>query len=102
QIGEMYHRCHGLSVLAVRIGWLPRDRRALEHIGRNGANPAYLSHLDAQRFFINTVEAEDVGFHTLYAVSAPPSGKARFDLETPRRVIGYEPASHYPDGWVDE
>lgn len=96
--GEMYARLHGISVLAVRIGWFLRTREDADKLGRIGAHKAYLSHNDAGRFFIRALEADWQGYHTVYALSRSPDDRPRFDPEPARRVIGYEAQDLFPAG----
>ena len=101
QWGRMYHARHGLSVIAVRIGWLPRKAEMVERIAKSDvARRIYLSRNDAGRFFRLCVEAKDVGYEVLYAASKadPPV----LDPEPARRAIGYEPADTFPQGLLFE
>ena len=96
QMGEMYARCYGMSVLAVRIGWLVRNREeALAMMGRPRPE-LYLSANDAGRFFRCAVEAKEAGFAVVYAMSAGAAGA--FDLEPSRQLLGYIPEDHWPSG----
>jgi uronate dehydrogenase len=96
QMGEMYARRFGLSVLAVRIAWLVRNgeeaRRMLQHVRPE----LYLSAHDAGRLFALAVEAKDIGFEVVYATSI--GGEARFDMEPARRLLGYEAQDRWPEG----
>ena len=98
--GEMYSRLHDLPVLAVRIGWFPRNPGEAAQIrdGDEGGSKVYLSHDDAGRFFVRALEAEWAGYHTVYAVSRAGDGRPRFDPDPARRVVGYEPQDVFPDG----
>jgi hypothetical protein len=42
------------------------------------------------------VEAERVDFAVLFAIG--PDGQDVFDLETPRRLLGYTPQDAWPNG----
>jgi uronate dehydrogenase len=96
-MGEMYARCYGLSVIAARIGWMTRNKREAQKLDHHHAHDSYLSPRDTGRFFAAAVEAEVAGFHILYAVSRPRD-RVRVDLETAKRVIGYEPLDAFPEG----
>lgn len=99
--GEMYARMYDLSVVNVRIGWLPRDTEGANVLRDSqwGAD-FFFSHADAQRFYERVVESptplpgEAV---TVFAVSRP-TFKQRLDPELPREVLGYEPQDKWPDG----
>ncbi|MEX0655499.1 MAG: NAD(P)-dependent oxidoreductase [Phycisphaeraceae bacterium] len=97
QMGEMYARTYEMSVIAARIGWLPRNPADAARLARRGAEEAYLSWNDAGRFFADAVEAEGVTYAVLFAVSAG-NGKQWYDRETPRQVIGYEARDRFPAG----
>jgi hypothetical protein len=57
QMAEMYARAYGMSCVAVRIGWCPRDTGEAIELARKGGIPAFLSHADAGRFFALATEA---------------------------------------------
>lgn len=100
QMGEMYARCYGLQVIAARLGWLPRSPA---HHDELQASPAgkdvFLSHEDAGRFFAACVNAQlNPGqFEILFATSRAVRN-TRVDLETTRRIVGYEPQDTWPQG----
>jgi uronate dehydrogenase len=97
QMGEMYARCFGRSVLAVRIGWVVRHPETdLCKRSRHAKVPVYLSDRDAGRFFVRAVEAKDIGFAVVYAVGR--GGLDRFDMEPARRLLGFEPEDEWPEG----
>jgi uronate dehydrogenase len=98
--GEMYARLHGMSVIAARIGWLPRTVKRALRVPEVEATDIYLSDRDAGRFFTCAVEAElePHAFHVLYAVSRP-AGEPRVDAAVAHRVIGYGPQDTYPEGY---
>ncbi len=99
--GEMYARVHNLSVVNVRIAWLPRNTEEAEQLRKSewGVD-FFFSHADAQRFYERVVESptplpgEAV---TVFAVSRPTI-KQRLDPELPREVLGYEPQDKWPEG----
>ena len=96
-LGQMYARKHELSVLAIRIGWFTRNHKEVEHMAAHpGARRSYLSHRDAGRFFLRAVEAENISFEVLFAVSREAQGHV--ELEASRRVLGYEPQNVFPQG----
>ena len=99
--GDMMVRNHNLSVINVRIGWLPRDPEYAQRLfnSDDGVN-IYLSHNDAQRFFERCVESETPGpgqSVTLFATSKPLH-RTRLDLESARVAIGYIPQNSWPEG----
>ena len=99
-IGEMYARVYGLSVVAARLGWLPRSKpHAAELLASTLGTDVYLSHTDAGRFFTACVEAElpPARFEVLFATSKP-ADKPRIDLTRTKDVLGYQPQDTWPAG----
>jgi len=100
-MGDMYARVHNLSVINVRIGWLPRNRGEAERLAQSGMGKnVFFSHEDAKLFHERCVEATNPApgeCVTLFATSIPAE-KARLDLELARDVIGYEPQDVWPQG----
>jgi NAD(P)-dependent dehydrogenase (short-subunit alcohol dehydrogenase family) len=101
--GEMYARKHGLTVLMVRIGWLPRTVERALKVPKADAEDIYLSDRDAGRFFTAAVRAtlEPGSYHILYAVSRP-GGPPRVDPSIAEERIGYTPVDVYPEGYETE
>lgn len=99
--GDMYARVHDISVLSVRIGWLPRNREEAAQLLANPIGPdVFFSHEDAKRFHACCVEAEQPApgeSHILFATSRPAQ-RPRLDLQTAREVIGYTPQDTWPEG----
>lgn len=99
-LGEMYARVYEMSVIAARLGWLPRSK---EHAEELLASPfgtdLYLSHGDAGRFFLACVEADlaPERFAALFATSKP-AGQERIDISATERVVGYRPGDKWPEG----
>jgi uronate dehydrogenase len=81
-LGSFYADRHGLSVACVRIGsCFPRP-------GSERMLSTWLSPDDAVRLFHALLVAPDLGFETVYGISANTRGW--WDLE-PARRLGYEP-----------
>lgn len=99
RMGEMYARCYEMSVIASRIGWLPRNATDADRLSRHGGGNTYLSPGDAGRFHADAVEADlpDGTFITLYAVSKPAK-EQRVEIEPATRLIGYQPRDVWPEG----
>ena len=99
-IGEMYARVYGLSVIAARLGWLPRSKpHAEELLASPVGTDVYLSHTDAGRFFTACVETDLASsrFEILFATSKP-ARKARIDLGRTTEVLGFAPQDVWPEG----
>ena len=97
--GQAYARSYGMAVIAVRLGWCPRNR---EHLAELTATPrghnTYLSPGDAGRFFVRAMEAPlGPGFTVLF-VTSRPAHKAIFDPDPAKRLLGWEPSDQWPTG----
>ena len=84
---------HGISVIALRIGWCqqtPGNRPNSMTRWGNWGQEMWLSDRDYCQIMEKAIEAELVGFAVLNAMSDNPG--ARWDLSETRRVLGYRPA----------
>jgi len=91
ELGKMYAREHGMSIVCIRLGWfphLPIDPEALRR-----QRITVLGVGDCGRLFTRAVEADGVEFGVVNGFSR--DGGARFDLEPGRRLIGYEPQDDF-------
>lgn len=99
-LGEMYARIYGMSVIAARLGWLPRSKEhAQELLASPFGTDVYLSHGDAGRFFLAGIEADLAPgrFEALY-VTSKPVGQAKVDISATEELLGYEPQDRWPEG----
>lgn len=99
--GDMYARCHNISVICVRIGWLPRNPREAANVAASRVGPdIFFSHEDAKRFHERCVESENPprGESVILFATSKPRSIARYDLEPARQIIGYEPQDVWPEG----
>ena len=99
--GDMYARVHNLSVISVRIGWLPRNTGEARRLAASPRGPdTFFSHRDSNRFFALCVESPNPppGTSVILQAASRPVGMARMDLEPARRVIGYVPQDTWPEG----
>ena len=99
--GDMYARVHNLSVISVRIGWLPRNPDEAERLQASVIGPdVFLSHNDSNRFHTCCVESPTPlpGESVILHASSKPAVSERMELEPARRVIGYEPQDTWPEG----
>lgn len=101
EMGAMYARVHGLSVVNVRIGWLPRNPDEADRLKAHEIGPdCFFSHADAQRFYERVVESPRPGpgeAVTVFATSIPAHIE-RMDLSGAREILGYEPRDVWPNG----
>jgi nucleoside-diphosphate-sugar epimerase len=97
--GRAYAEAHGISVVAVRLGWCPRNAAHVEELsGIDWAKDVYLSPADAGRFFGCAVEAPaDIHFAVVYACSRPLC-REYYDTRPARELLGYEPRDQWPEG----
>ncbi len=100
--GRAFAAQYGITVIAVRLGWCPRDRAQVEELGKTDWGPdVYFSPGDAGRFFACAVEAPaSLRFEVVYAHSIPLS-RAVYDPSPARELLGYEPRDTWPQGVED-
>ena len=114
QLGEMYSRVFGLSVVLARIGWFVRNEAeaeamwqaesgALDGLEAGSGFSVYLSHDDAGRFYQGCVETAPNGAAaaageciTTFVTSRQPT--PRLDIEPAARLLGFEPVDTFPEG----
>jgi uronate dehydrogenase len=99
-IGEAYAKQGFFSVIAIRLGFCPRDKTHIEMISSSERDQdVYLSPGDAGRFFDCCVKADrPVGsFDVVYAASKPLH-QLRFDMEPAKRILGFEAQESWPTG----
>jgi uronate dehydrogenase len=97
-VSEVYAYTHGISVIVVRLGWVPRDKAHWEELNAAPRGPQlYLSPGDAGRFFRCAVEAGDIR-HVIVNATSKPRDYPIFDIESARRLLGFEPQDTWPEG----
>jgi len=92
RIGRSYAERHGISSISFRIGWIQRgENRPGSHMKwADWGQGMWLSDRDMAQAFEKAVTAPaDVRFAVLNLMSANPG--MRWDIETTRKVLGYEP-----------
>lgn len=98
-LGQGYAHAHGMTVLAVRLGWCPRD---LGQVAQIAASPedqdAFLSPGDAGRFFACAVEAVELPAFAPLFVTSLPLGKILYDLSPAQELVGFAPRDSWPTG----
>jgi nucleoside-diphosphate-sugar epimerase len=97
--GKAMAWAHGLSVIAARLGWCPRNREHVEELARTEwGQDVYLSPGDAGRFFACAALAPaDIRFAVVYACSRPARQEV-YDSHSARELLGYEPLDTWPQG----
>ncbi len=98
-LGQVYAKEHGIEVLAIRLGWCPRDIGQVNEIaGGELFQDVFISPGDAGRFFAATVEVASLPpFSVLYATSRF-THELRYDLSESARILGWEPREQWPTG----
>jgi uronate dehydrogenase len=100
--GRAFAEAYGMSVVAARLGWCPRNRAHAEELAATDWGPdVYLSVGDAGRFFALAAEAPaDFRFAVVYVCSRPPRQET-YDARPARERVGYEPRDVWPQGIED-
>ncbi|WP_161967286.1 NAD-dependent epimerase/dehydratase family protein [Fimbriiglobus ruber] len=98
-LGQVYATQHGITVLAVRLGWCPRDLGQVaeiraSHLGQD----VFFSPGDVGRFFAAAVGAEKLPQYAVVYAGSRPVHNMRYDLDAPRKLFGYEPQDQWPTG----
>lgn len=99
-MGDMYAKMYDLSVIHVRIGWLPRSLQQAQAIAASEyAQNIYLSYADAQRFFVRCVEADlpTPGESIVVFAGSKSAETPHMDLEPARLLLGYTPQDRWPE-----
>lgn len=98
-MGRVYAEQHGMSVMAVRLGWCPRDAGQVAEITADPeAQDVFLSPGDAGRFFAAAVEAEKLPPWSVVYVTSKPLRHLMYDLEPAARLTGFVPQDQWPTG----
>jgi len=88
-LGQVYAREHGITVLAVRLGWCPRPGQE-EELRKSDLGPdVYLSPDDAGRFFLATVTATNLQPYAIVYATSKPARRMVYDLSETTRLTGY-------------
>lgn len=96
-LGSYFHDEYGVSVICLRIGWVmtPDDPTFSP-----AALSLWLSHRDAAQLIRKSVDAPlSVGFAVVNGES--DNALSIWDIETTRRVLGYEPQDGAGEDWTD-
>jgi nucleoside-diphosphate-sugar epimerase len=97
--GRAFSETHGMSVLAIRLGWCPRDAEQIREIPTHEWAPdVYLSPGDAGLFFACAVEARAVIPFAIFYATSIPAKVVRYDLGPAKSLLGYEPKDTWPQG----
>jgi nucleoside-diphosphate-sugar epimerase len=99
--GYSHARDHGLEVIAIRLGWCPRDMAQVREIESEAiAQDTYLSPGDAGSLVLAAVTRPvPRGHHVIFGTSRPVR-RWVFDPEPGRALLGWEPLDAWPVGAV--
>jgi nucleoside-diphosphate-sugar epimerase len=99
QLGRVYAEHHGLSVLAVRFGWCPRDAKQVAEItADHEAQDVYLSPGDAGRCAVAVATTQRwPKFAPVYCTSLP-TRHLMYDLAPAKNLLGFVPQDKWPTG----
>ena len=90
-----------MKVLAVRLGWGPRDAVQVAQIAASAEDQdVFLSPGDAGRFFAGAVECESERlppFAPLF-VTSRARGMPLYDLAPAKELVGFVPQDYWPTG----
>ena len=95
-IGSYFHDQHGISFIAVRIGWVmtPDDPTFSPP-----ALSLWLSHRDTAQFIERSIDAPpSVGFAILHAMSK--NDLRIWDIESSKDIIGFDPQDGAGEEWT--
>jgi uronate dehydrogenase len=96
EMGELYAHRFGMSVVAVRLGWMVRNPDEARHMKELAIFDCYVSRADGARGLAAAVEVAGVTFEIVYLASR--GGERVFDMEPARRLLGFEAAQRWPEG----
>lgn len=98
-LGQVYAEQHGMTVIAARLGWCPRDMGQVEEIKQSRlGQDVFFSPGDVGRFFTGTVEAERLPNYSILFATSLPTYQLRYDLEASKKLLGYVPQDRWPTG----
>lgn len=90
RLGKCYHDIHGLSTIAVRIGWNLASNSMPPKERGDWFRQMWLSNRDYCQLMERCIEADpQIGFTVINGMSNNTG--MRWDIEHPRELIGYEP-----------
>ena len=101
-VGQVYALQHRINVIALRLGWCPRDAGQVAEIRADPeAQDVYLSPGDAGQFFAAAVSAEALPPFAVVNVTSRPVRHLLYDLEPTRKLVGFVPQDVWPTGAED-
>jgi len=89
RICQSFSDQYPLSVICLRIGWVPRGDRKPSQETSAWLRSLWLSNRDLVQVFQKSIEAKSLKFKILYAMSNNQG--MNWDLETTMKTVGYKP-----------
>jgi nucleoside-diphosphate-sugar epimerase len=89
RVCKSYSDRHFLSVICLRIGWVPREGKNLHALDNPWLRSLWLSTRDLIQVFEKAIESKAAGFIVLYAMSQNKGMK--WDLSATEKILGYAP-----------
>ncbi|HEX4606727.1 MAG TPA: NAD(P)-dependent oxidoreductase, partial [Urbifossiella sp.] len=101
-LGQVYSTEHKIEVLAVRLGWCPRDPGQVAEIAAAELfQDVFLSPGDAGRFFAATAEAATLPPYSVVYVTSRHTHALRYDLSDAEKLLDWRPRESWPTGASD-
>ena len=101
QMGEMYARMYGMSVIVARVGFMVRNVGEAEYMKTTDwGTLSYLSRHDCATFYRLSVESKrpEPGKCEVLFATSKSTRHTLYDLADAKEVIGYEPTHTWPQG----
>jgi nucleoside-diphosphate-sugar epimerase len=99
QLGRVYAQHHGLTVLAARLGWCPRDPDQVAQIAADAmSQDVFLSPGDVGRFFAAAVQANSLPPFTAMFCTSRFTHRLTYSLDEAKSLLGWEPQDQWPTG----
>lgn len=92
RICKSYSDRYSLSVICLRVGWIPRGNRRPGIETNPWLRSLWLSNRDLVQVFEKSIEATNISFEILYAMSGNRGMK--WDLHTTTKTLNYKPRDH--------
>jgi NAD+ dependent glucose-6-phosphate dehydrogenase len=86
-LGAYFASCEGLSVIAVRIGWVLSAEAARDK--NDEGRSIFVSYEDLSQLFDRCIETPDISFAVVHGISN--NRYQRMDLSATSTLLGYEP-----------
>ncbi len=101
-IGQVYARQHGITVLAVRLGWVPRDLGQVNEIRASEiGQDVYFSPGDVGRFFHAAATCAGLPNYAVVYATSRFTHTLRYNLSETTRLTGWEPRDQWDAGATD-